>query len=246
MEIMVQVLTNEQLERWDKLLLQRTLDSLEDIMYCPKCSYPITIDENDTHAYCMKCKLDYCKLCKQTWHSVNTFTIILSEIHFVFRDFCLKKGACLSAEEKINQKVKSLNLSYDALVNMTDDEIKRQFKDPSFVQNLRKEAEKIDDDRKNSELIESKYKICPKCRIRIEKISGCNKITCICGSIFCYICGKIISGYDHFGEKSCALFTHVSTLVVPERPRHNVINFFNFNINLLSLISISYVGPNYR
>lgn len=76
MEIMVQVLTNEQLERWDTLLLQRTLDSLEDIMYCPKCSYPITIDQSDTHAYCMKCKLDYCKMCKQTWHSVNIFNII--------------------------------------------------------------------------------------------------------------------------------------------------------------------------
>jgi hypothetical protein len=31
---------------------------------------------------------------------------------------------------------------------------------------------------------------CPKCRHGIELIEGCNSITCKCGEIFCWLCGK--------------------------------------------------------
>jgi len=118
--------------------------------------------------------------------------------------------------------VQNLKLSYDQLVNMTDDEIRRQFKDLTFIQNLRKEAVKLNDDRKNVDLIDSKYKSCPKCRIKIDKFEGCNKVTCRCGCVFCYVCGKAINGYDHFGLV-CTLWNNQQTIVIPERPRHNVI-----------------------
>ena len=35
----------------------------------------------------------------------------------------------------------------------------------------------------------AKYKECSKCKRWVEKKSGCNHITCICGHHFCYKCG---------------------------------------------------------
>ena len=36
----------------------------------------------------------------------------------------------------------------------------------------------------------SNFKQCPNCKRWIEKISGCNHMTCTCGNYFCYGCGK--------------------------------------------------------
>lgn len=34
---------------------------------------------------------------------------------------------------------------------------------------------------------------CPKCGVAIQKIMGCNKMTCVtCDSKFCYLCGEIL------------------------------------------------------
>jgi hypothetical protein len=39
---------------------------------------------------------------------------------------------------------------------------------------------------------------CPKCRTRIEKISGCDHMRCtICGYYYCYICGTNLSNKIH-------------------------------------------------
>lgn len=36
----------------------------------------------------------------------------------------------------------------------------------------------------------SRFKICGRCKVWVEKQTGCNHITCRCGHQFCYICGK--------------------------------------------------------
>ncbi|XP_005110492.1 E3 ubiquitin-protein ligase RNF14 [Aplysia californica] len=49
-------------------------------------------------------------------------------------------------------------------------------------------------------------KKCPSCKIPVEKMGGCNKMTCKCSCIFCWICGKKIEGYSHFRSSTCVLF----------------------------------------
>ncbi|KAF8641348.1 hypothetical protein AX16_010046 [Volvariella volvacea WC 439] len=44
---------------------------------------------------------------------------------------------------------------------------------------------------------------CPKCRKPYIKEDGCNKMTCVsCRTLWCYICRKIIRGYDHFDSSN--------------------------------------------
>eukprot|EP00842_Homolaphlyctis_polyrhiza_P006997 jgi/Hompol1/887/HPOL_002591-RA len=42
---------------------------------------------------------------------------------------------------------------------------------------------------------------CPKCGNKFMKEEGCNKMTCPCGQISCYVCKKAIGGYDHFNNQ---------------------------------------------
>ncbi|KAI0365836.1 hypothetical protein BV20DRAFT_1056111 [Pilatotrama ljubarskyi] len=42
---------------------------------------------------------------------------------------------------------------------------------------------------------------CPKCQKAFVKEMGCNKMRCPdCGSLSCYVCRKLITGYEHFGN----------------------------------------------
>src|SRR5436190_4078582 len=51
-------------------------------------------------------------------------------------------------------------------------------------------------------------KTCNNCKRPFLKEDGCNKMTCPCGNLQCYICSANISGYDHFGKSlgKCALY----------------------------------------
>jgi E3 ubiquitin-protein ligase RNF216 len=52
-------------------------------------------------------------------------------------------------------------------------------------------------------MTEALIRTCPKCKVKIIKEWGCNKMVCVkCGCSMCYICKKDISriGYNHFKE----------------------------------------------
>lgn len=60
---------------------------------------------------------------------------------------------------------------------------------------------------KSTQYLAKETKCCPSCKMAISKTEGCNKMTCSnCGSYFCYRCGKVIQGYDHFQNGQCVLF----------------------------------------
>ncbi|KAF5310761.1 hypothetical protein D9619_007644 [Psilocybe cf. subviscida] len=50
----------------------------------------------------------------------------------------------------------------------------------------------------------------PQCNKAFIKEAGCNKMACPrCGTLSCYDCRKVITGYDHFGRGRCKLYENV-------------------------------------
>nr|XP_034176027.1 uncharacterized protein LOC117602303 [Osmia lignaria]XP_034176037.1 uncharacterized protein LOC117602303 [Osmia lignaria]XP_034176047.1 uncharacterized protein LOC117602303 [Osmia lignaria] len=52
-------------------------------------------------------------------------------------------------------------------------------------------------------MTEALVRKCYKCSRPYFKDDGCNKITCSCGAMMCYICDIPIYSYDHFGTGRC-------------------------------------------
>jgi len=57
----------EAFAKWERLLLDKTLDSMEDIVYCPRCK-AVVIEESDNSGRCPSCFFVFCTLCMESWH----------------------------------------------------------------------------------------------------------------------------------------------------------------------------------
>ncbi|KOC63145.1 E3 ubiquitin-protein ligase RNF216 [Habropoda laboriosa] len=56
-------------------------------------------------------------------------------------------------------------------------------------------------------MTEALVRKCYKCSRPYFKEDGCNKITCSCGALMCYLCDEGIRSYEHFNNKKCPLWS---------------------------------------
>ncbi|CAF1363975.1 unnamed protein product [Adineta steineri] len=69
-EIKIIINNNELYDKYERLLLQKTLEQMLDIVWCPRCQQAVlTGNENDNLALCDQCRFAFCKKCKKTYHS---------------------------------------------------------------------------------------------------------------------------------------------------------------------------------
>ena len=69
-ETLREVLDAEKLARWERLLLNKTLDAMGGVMYCPRCNLAVTIDKDETLrlGHCANCFFAFCTECHKAWH----------------------------------------------------------------------------------------------------------------------------------------------------------------------------------
>ena len=117
-------------KKLDRNIVKQTVNSSDDLKFCPKCDAVWAKDENDT-VYCDHCEYSFCYVCgghKSGYHSCN-----LDEIDEI-RD---------AIRLEINDEYKSI-------------------------------------------------KNCPKCRIIINKFTGCDCVKCVnCRFRFCWNCLRL-------------------------------------------------------
>ncbi|XP_071445338.1 E3 ubiquitin-protein ligase RNF14-like [Hetaerina americana] len=58
--------------KYDSVLLSSTLDTLTDIIYCPRtsCQYPVTLEAGENMAQCPSCRYVFCVYCRMVYHGV--------------------------------------------------------------------------------------------------------------------------------------------------------------------------------
>lgn len=128
------------IEKYDKLLLDRTLHKMDDIVYCPneKCSIPCPRNGTEDMVNCSTCNLKFCFKCQQKWHS----------------------GFTCEAYQKWREQFKEYDGSFLDWVKGSD------------------------------------AKQCPSCKFWVQRIDGCDHMTCRCECEFCYECGGLYGSCD--------------------------------------------------
>ncbi|ESN98785.1 hypothetical protein HELRODRAFT_162245 [Helobdella robusta] len=63
----------ETFERYDRLLLKASLESMSDIAYCPRpwCACPVIMDRKNGMGSCQACQYTFCIYCKMGYHGVE-------------------------------------------------------------------------------------------------------------------------------------------------------------------------------
>lgn len=156
-------------ERYDTLLLQTSLDKMDDIFYCPRpgCGAAVIKDETGHLAVCSICRFVFCTLCGKANHGVFD---------------------CQKAKREMIEMMKRLKL----------EEARRTEEEANAM--LQRELEEV----AGEEYLMKFSKQCPGCAYRIQKQSGCNKMTCSrCCIYFCWICLKSLNKsdpYSHFED----------------------------------------------
>ncbi|XP_053145935.1 E3 ubiquitin-protein ligase RNF14 [Hemicordylus capensis] len=176
----VKELVEEQLfARYDRLLLQSSLDLMADVVYCPRpcCQTPVMQEPSCSMGICPKCSYAFCTLCKMTYHGVSPCKV--------------------TAEKLVDLRNEYLEA----------DETTKKFLEQRYGKRV---IQKALEEMESKEWLEKNSKSCPCCGTPIEKLDGCNKMTCTgCMQYFCWLCMGSLSRanpYRHFNDPASPCF----------------------------------------
>jgi hypothetical protein len=74
----------ELFSRYDSVLLSALLDTMEDVLYCPRpvCQYPVALEPGEKMATCPSCGYAFCIYCKMVYHGIEPCRFRSSEYIF--------------------------------------------------------------------------------------------------------------------------------------------------------------------
>ncbi|XP_071787062.1 E3 ubiquitin-protein ligase RNF14-like [Asterias amurensis] len=177
---------------YDRLLLQRTLECMEDIVYCPRvlCQCPVMKEKDSTICVCTACAFPFCVKCRMAYHGVSPCRLKKDEILKLRKEF----------EEGDEETRARLEQRFGRRVFR---DVLEEFESQRWMDKNSKECPKC---HTNIEKIDGCNKMaCSQCR-----------------SFFCWICLKILSHaipYKHFNDPKSKCFNQLFTGTVPNANR---------------------------
>ncbi|XP_035681742.1 E3 ubiquitin-protein ligase RNF14-like [Branchiostoma floridae] len=165
--------------RYDRLLLQSSLEGMADVVYCPRksCQCPVMLEPDSKMAGCTACGYTFCTLCKLAYHGVSPCRIKPDDL-------------------------RKLREEYLAASDEGKKFLEKRYGKKSIKQALEETF--------SEEWLKKYAKECPQCGTHIQKLDGCNKMTCIkCRAYFCWLCGMILhhsNPYGHFNKPGSKCF----------------------------------------
>ncbi|XP_069560802.1 E3 ubiquitin-protein ligase RNF14-like [Brachyistius frenatus] len=195
----VRSLVGEELfSRYDRLLLQSTLDCMPDVTYCPRpsCGSAVILEKSSSAALCSVCRFAFCVTCRKTYHGTD--------------DCQTKKSIKLQIKRDEALPGVDLPQSQEGLRALWDDydggsKKRRQLLESRYGRGiLQKNLEMY----LSEDWIVINSKACPYCFSRIQKDQGCNRMICSqCRRLFCWACltrlGQSNSS-SHFQDYACS------------------------------------------
>ncbi|XP_029285865.1 E3 ubiquitin-protein ligase RNF14-like [Cottoperca gobio] len=197
----VKSLVGEELfSRYDRLLLQSTLDCMPDVVYCPRpsCGSAVIVEKSSSAALCSVCGFAFCVTCRKTYHGT---------------DECrAKRNMKIHELQEVNA---DLPQSQEGLMALWDDyasgskERQRLLEIRYGRSTMRGTVENC----LSEDWVTFNSKNCPHCFCRIQKDRGCNIMTCSqCRQLFCWACltrlGTHRAGSNHFEGSACSLYQY--------------------------------------
>ncbi|XP_029375078.1 E3 ubiquitin-protein ligase RNF14 isoform X2 [Echeneis naucrates] len=168
-----QLVDEELFARYDRLLLQSSLDLMADVVYCPRqsCGTAVMVEPDTTMGICSACQYAFCTLCKLGYHGLSNCKI--------------------PADELRNLRDEYLSASSEG----------KKFMEQRFGKRV---IQKAVEESFSRDWLNENCKGCPRCGTNIQKVDGCNKMTCTsCKQYFCWLCLGILSRvnpYSHFNN----------------------------------------------
>ncbi|XP_064205959.1 E3 ubiquitin-protein ligase RNF14 [Anguilla rostrata] len=179
----VKLLVGEELfARYDRLLLQSSLDLMADVVYCPRqmCCTAVMVEPDTTMGICSSCQYAFCTLCKRGYHGLSH---------------------CRATADEL----RSLR---DEYVSASDET--KKFLEQRFGKRV---IQKAVEESFSRDWLDQNCKGCPRCGTNIQKVDGCNKMTCTsCNQYFCWLCLSLltrVNPYSHFNNSSSPCYNQL-------------------------------------
>ncbi|XP_043985244.1 E3 ubiquitin-protein ligase RNF14-like isoform X2 [Gambusia affinis] len=168
----VKSLVGEKLfHRYDRLLLQSTLDIMPDITYCPRltCGSAVILEKSSPAAMCSVCSFAFCVDCKRTYHGTSKcyeepdLSTEKSEEQLIV---LWKKTISKHCSEGIQAVMKDYAKGSKQRRHILENKYGRKF----FVYTFEKQI--------SEKWITTNTKPCPHCFSPIQKDGGCTHMFC--------------------------------------------------------------------
>ena len=174
-----QLVSGDLYERYEKYLLQSSLDCMADVIYCPRpsCQSPVLLESESTMGMCPQCYFAFCTLCKRSYHGVAPCPVTDAELKELRKKYL---GGTKEEKDLLEKRYGKKKLQYA---------MEEMFSEQWIV-----------DHAKRCPRCKSSIQKTDGC----NKMT-CFK----CTANFCWLCGVLISTsnpYDHFNSPSGGCF----------------------------------------